>query len=76
MGQAPGGAAPPAGAGPAPKLPPGYHSLNAPESDGDPVAPTQGGGPPLPPGYYPLNGPPPPGYFGTPPPDQAAPPTP
>jgi hypothetical protein len=74
MGQAPGGAPPPLGTGPAPKLPPGYRSLNAPESNGDPVAPKEGGGPPLPPGYYPLNGPPPPWYFDTPPPDQATPP--
>jgi hypothetical protein len=66
---------PPPGAGPAPQLPPGYISLNAPESNGPPLAgPTQGG-PPLPPGYYPLNGPPPPGYDSPAPPDPAAPPT-
>jgi hypothetical protein len=64
---------PPPGAGPAPQLPPGYISLNAPESNGPPPAP-KAGGPPLPPGYYPLNGPPPPGYD-APAPDPAAPPT-
>lgn len=70
--QAPG---PPPGAGPAPQLPPGYTSLNAPESS-TPALPTgpNEGGPPLPPGYYPLDGPPPPGYYDTPPPpDPAAP---
>ena len=71
LGEVPGGAPPPPGAGPAPQLPPGYVSLNAPESNGPPVAPKEGG-PPLPPGYYPLDGPPPPGYFDTPPPDPAA----
>jgi hypothetical protein len=70
MDEAPG---PPPGAGPAPQLPPGYISLNAPESNGPPPAP-KAGGPPLPPGYYPLNGPPPPGYD-APAPDPAAPPT-
>jgi hypothetical protein len=55
--------APPPGAGPAPPLPPGYVSTNAPGSEtpvkaSDPSAPR----PALPPGYYPLNGPPPPGY--------------
>lgn len=69
---APDAPGPPPGAGPAPKLPPGYTSTNAPESNGDPVAPPAQGGPPLPPGYYPLTGPPPPGYFDSPPP--AAPP--
>ncbi len=34
LGQMPGGAPPPPGAGPAPQLPPGYTSLNAPESNG------------------------------------------
>ena len=66
LGQMPGGAPPPPGAGPAPQLPPGFTSLTAPESNGPPVAPTEGG-PPLPEGYYPLDGPPPPGYFDAPP---------
>jgi hypothetical protein len=68
---------PPPGAGPAPQLPPGYISLNSPESNGPPPKGPNQGGPPLPPGYYPLNGPPPPGYFDSPapPPDPAAPPT-
>jgi hypothetical protein len=67
--------APPPGAGPAPKLPPGYTSLTDPASS-TPASPTgpNTGGPPLPPGYYPLNGPPPPGWE-SPPPDPAAPPT-
>ena len=69
---------PPPGAGPPPPLPPGYTSINAPESSTPalPTGPVQGG-PPLPPGYYPLNGPPPPGYYDGPPPgpDPAAPPT-
>ena len=70
------GVGPPPGAGPAPQLPPGYISLNAPESNGPPVKGPAEGGPPLPPGYYPLNGPPPPGYYDTPAaPDPAAPPT-
>jgi hypothetical protein len=70
------GAGPPPGAGPAPQLPPGYISLNAPESNGPPPKAPAEGGPPLPPGYYPLNGPPPPGYYESPaPPDPAAPPT-
>lgn len=74
-GQMPGGAPPPPGAGPAPKLPPGYISLTAPESNGPPATGSYGGGPPLPEGYYPLNGPPPPGYLDAPPgPDAAAPP--
>ena len=72
-GAMPEGSAPPPGAGPAPQLPPGYISLNAPESNGPPPAP-KAGGPPLPPGYYPLNGPPPPGYD-APASDPAAPPT-
>ncbi|HEX4559495.1 MAG TPA: hypothetical protein VH166_09990 [Mycobacterium sp.] len=66
---------PPPGAGPAPKLPPGYISLNSPESNGPPAAPPAQGGPPLPPGYYPLNGPPPPGYDSPPAPAAAALPT-
>ena len=53
----------PAGAGPAPQLPPGFVSLNAPgsEAPAKAVGPTSGG-PALPPGYYSLDGPPPPGY--------------
>ncbi len=67
---------PPPGAGPAPQLPPGYISLNDPESNGPPPKAPDQGGPPLPPGYYPLNGPPPPGYYDAPPPaEPAAPPT-
>lgn len=74
-----GGAAPPPGAGPAPALPPGYVSTNAPGSE---TASTGGGGPAtgrpaLPPGYYSISGPPPPGYqFGASPggkPAQSAP---
>ena len=68
-GQMPGGAPPPPGAGPAPQLPPGFKSLNAPGSE----APQAGGGPPLPEGYYPLDGPPPPGYFDAPPAPNAPP---
>jgi hypothetical protein len=68
------GSAPPPGAGPAPQLPPGYISLNAPESNGPPPKGPAEGGPPLPPGYYPLNGPPPPGYDSPAAPDPAAPP--
>ena len=50
--------------------------MNAPESNGPPLAGPAQGGPPLPPGYYPLNGPPPPGYYDSPAaPDPAAPPT-
>ncbi len=70
------GFAPPPGAGPAPKLPPGFISLTDPASStpaletGPPAE-----GPPLPPGYYPLNGPPPPGYDSPAPADPAAPPT-
>jgi hypothetical protein len=54
---------PPPGAGPAPKLPPGYTSLTDPSSS-TPALPKDPNavGPALPPGYYPLNGPPPPGY--------------
>jgi len=65
---------PPPGAGPPPQLPPGYTSMNAPESNGPPPKGPAEGGPPLPPGYYPLNGPPPPGWSDAPPPDAAAPP--
>jgi hypothetical protein len=64
-GGAPEGVAPPPGAGPAPPLPPGYKSINAPGSETPVTAPAPGSGPagpPLPPGYYSLNGPPPPGY--------------
>ena len=68
-------APPPPGAGPAPQLPPGYISLNSPESNGPPAKGPAQGGPPLPPGYYPLNGPPPPGYGPPAAPDPAAPPT-
>lgn len=68
--------APPPGAGPAPKLPPGYTSMTDPASS-TPASPTgpNTGGPPLPPGYYPLNGPPPPGWESPAAPDPAAPPT-
>jgi hypothetical protein len=64
---------PPAGAGAAPPLPPGYQSFTAPESSTPAVVPPAGadgyaGGPALPPGYYPINGgPPPPEYFNGPP---------
>jgi hypothetical protein len=82
-GQMPGGAPPPPGAGPAPQLPPGFKSLNAPGSEAPPTGPppdggpapagSYAGGPPLPPGYYPLNGPPPPPeYFEPPAAPQAA----
>ncbi|BBZ76004.1 hypothetical protein MANY_13410 [Mycolicibacterium anyangense] len=61
-----GAVTPPPGAGPAPALPPGYVSINAPGSE-TPVSANQGGGPAtgrpaLPPGYYSTSGPPPPGY--------------
>lgn len=59
---------PPPGAGPAPALPPGYVSTNAPGSETASTAAPAGSGqrPALPPGYYPLDGPPPPGYqYGT-----------
>lgn len=85
-------AAPPPGAGPAPPLPPGYVSMNAPGSETPGEAPSSGaapgssaapagqaptGGPPLPDGYYSLNGPPPPGYeFTSPVAPQPAPPAP
>jgi hypothetical protein len=73
------GAAPPPGAGPAPALPPGYVSTNAPGSEtpatGDGGGPATGR-PALPPGYYSTSGPPPPGYqFVTPGPNGAAPTT-
>ena len=76
-GQMPAGKPPPPGAGPAPQLPPGFTSLNAPGSEAPPSAEpppagTPGGGPPLPEGYYPLSGPPPPGYFDGPPPPPGA----
>ena len=62
------GSVPPPGAGPAPQLPAGYSSLNAPESNGAPSTKNYSGGPALPEGYYPLNGPkPPPEYFDGPP---------
>lgn len=56
---------PPPGAGPAPALPPGYVSTNAPGSETASTAPAGGaatGRPALPPGYYSTSGPPPPGY--------------
>ncbi|RWA23392.1 hypothetical protein MBRU_00815 [Mycolicibacterium brumae DSM 44177] len=57
------GAAPPAGAGPAPQLPPGYLSTNAPGSEAPAKAPDETvTGPALPEGYYSLDGPPPPDY--------------
>jgi hypothetical protein len=58
-----GALAPPPGAGPAPKLPPGFTSLTDPSSS-TPALPKDPNavGPTLPPGYYPLNGPPPPDY--------------
>ncbi|HOW95053.1 MAG TPA: hypothetical protein PLF91_11240, partial [Mycolicibacterium fallax] len=59
--RAPGPAAPPPGAGPAPALPPGFTSTNAPGSETASSGPATGG-PALPPGYYPIDGPPPPGY--------------
>lgn len=67
----------PANAGPAPQLPPGYISTNAPESSNpgrirDPYAAPEPSGPPLPPGYHSLNGPPPPGYEPTGPAPAAA----
>lgn len=74
-GGAPG---PPPGAGPAPKLPPGYTSLTAPDSStpgtGYPSLDAPGA-PALPPGYYSTDGPPPPGWYDQPPSDPAAPPT-
>lgn len=56
----------PAGAGPAPALPPGYVSINAPGSETPSVNGGAGpaeGRPALPPGYYPIGGPPPPWYL-------------
>jgi hypothetical protein len=61
-----GAPAPPPGAGPAPKLPPGYVSTNAPGSETPATVPAAGSGadrPALPPGYYPISGPPPPWYL-------------
>jgi len=67
---APSGGAPmvPAGAGPAPALPPGYVSTNSPGSEtpaasGIPAGGPATGRPALPPGYYPIGGPPPPWYL-------------
>lgn len=62
--EVPGGVAPlPQGAGPAPQLPPGYVSTNAPGSEAPAkAADPSGPRPALPPGYYSLDGPPPPGY--------------
>lgn len=57
----PGAAVAPPGAGPAPALPPGYVSVNAPGSETASEGPKTGG-PALPPGYHSLDGPPPPGY--------------
>lgn len=60
-----GAPAPPPGAGPAPALPPGYVSTNAPGSETPAAVPAGGsdvGRPALPPGYYPISGPPPPWY--------------
>jgi hypothetical protein len=54
---------PPPGAGPAPKLPPGYTSLTDPGSSTPVSEGPKTGGPALPPGFYPLNGPPPPGWY-------------
>lgn len=59
----PAAAPPPPGAGPAPQLPAGYVSTNAPESNGPPGRGGNYGGGTLPPGYYPITGPPPPDYF-------------
>ncbi len=65
----PGGGIPavPAGAGPAPALPPGYVSINAPGSE-TPSTSNGGAGPAtgrpaLPPGYYSTSAPPPPWYL-------------
>lgn len=58
-------ATPPPGAGPAPALPPGYVSTNAPGSETPSTGGASGpaaGRPALPPGYYSIDGPPPPGY--------------
>lgn len=65
MGGGAGRPTPPPGAGPAPPLPPGYISTNAPGSETPSTSAGGGsetGRPALPPGYYPLDGPPPPGY--------------
>ena len=74
LGEMPRGGPPPPGAAPAPQLPPGYVSLNNPESNGPPATDTYAGGPPLPPGYYPLNGPPPPPEYWEQPAGPVAPP--
>lgn len=75
----------PPGAGPAPKLPPGYTSLTDPNSSTPALPVTQapagapGGGPPLPPGYVALTDPNPPAWVtdpGAPPNVPPAPPTP
>jgi hypothetical protein len=71
-------APPPPGAGPPPPLPPGFESINAPESTTSAPgerssAESQLGGPPLPEGYHPLSGPPPPGWYDQPAGDPAAP---
>ena len=70
-----GAPAPPPGAGPAPKLPPGYISTNSPGSE---TPATSSGGdsgprPALPPGYYPINGPVPPWFLDPAAPAPAAP---
>jgi hypothetical protein len=70
--QMPMAAPPPPGAGPAPQLPAGYVSTNAPESNGPPGRGGNYGGGTLPPGYYKLTGPPPPDY-GAPAPEGVAP---
>jgi hypothetical protein len=62
-----GAAAPPPGAGPAPALPPGYVSTNAPGSETVMPAGPPPPHPNLPPGYFSKSGPPPPGYFDPPP---------
>jgi hypothetical protein len=56
--------APPPGAGPAPKLPPGYVSTNSPGSETPATSSGADSGPrpALPPGYYSINGPVPPWY--------------
>ncbi|MFN8033859.1 MAG: hypothetical protein U0Q47_11265 [Mycobacterium sp.] len=78
LGSGGGGAAPPPGAGPAPALPPGYVSTNAPGSETPSTGSAGGpatGRPALPPGYYSISGPPPPGYEFTTPSAGAAAPT-
>jgi hypothetical protein len=73
-----GAPAPPPGAGPAPKLPPGYVSTNAPGSETPATSSGAGSGPrpALPPGYYPTSGPVPPWYLDPAAPPPAAAPTP